>query len=236
MDQHLVACYSLVWLSEDVVTRHSLHTGKKENYMARGFTVWLTGLSGAGKTTIAYRLERKLRALGCGVEVLDGDVVRTHLSKGLGFSREDRDTNILRIAFVSSLLTRHGVAVIAAAISPYAAARRQAREQIGDFVEVFVHCPLEELTRRDVKGLYAKALRGELANFTGVSDPYEEPEHPDVVVDTSHESIDESVEKVLGFLASCEYIDGYTGPAIPAGFSTNGNIAVASSEQGERRA
>jgi adenylyl-sulfate kinase len=174
--------------------------------MAQGFTVWLTGLSGAGKTTIAQRLERVLREQGRGVEVLDGDVVRTHLSKGLGFSREDRDTNILRIAFVCSLLTRHGVAVISAAISPYAEARAQAREQIGDFVEVYVRCPLEELTRRDVKGLYAKALRGEIANFTGVSDPYEAPEHPEVVVDTDRESVEESVARILAHLAARGYI------------------------------
>src|SRR5579863_2847355 len=123
--------------------------------MATGFTVWLTGLSGAGKTTIAQQLVKKLQDRGQGVEVLDGDVVRTHLSKGLGFSREDRDTNILRIAFVASLLTRHGVAVITAAISPYADTRRQAREMIGEgFVEVHVHSSIEELTRRDVKGLY----------------------------------------------------------------------------------
>src|SRR5260221_10137462 len=120
-----------------------------------GFTVWLTGLSGAGKTTIAGRLERELRARGRGVEVLDGDVVRTHLSKGLGFSREDRDTNILRIAFVAALLTRQGVAVISAAISPYEGARRQARELIGSFVEVYGRCSLDELIRRDVKGLYS---------------------------------------------------------------------------------
>jgi adenylyl-sulfate kinase len=179
----------------------------KEESMPRGFTVWMTGLSGAGKTTITQLLERELRARGRAVEVLDGDVVRTHLSKGLGFSREDRDTNILRIAFVCSLLTRHGVAVISAAISPYAAARRQAREQIGDFVEVYVSCPIEELARRDVKGLYAKALRGEIANFTGISDPYEAPENPDVVVHTDRESVEESVAKILTVLEERGYIE-----------------------------
>jgi adenylyl-sulfate kinase len=166
----------------------------------QGFTVWLTGLSGAGKTTIAAHLDRELRARGRGVEVLDGDVVRTHLSKGLGFSKEDRDTNIVRIAFVASLLTRHGVAVITAAISPYEGARRQARELIGHFLEVYVRCDLEELVRRDVKGLYRKALAGELPNFTGVSDPYEEPRHPDLVVDTDRETVDESVAAILAAL------------------------------------
>ena len=175
--------------------------------MARGFTVWMTGLSGAGKTTIAHQLVEKMQARGLGVEVLDGDVVRTHLSKGLGFSREDRDTNILRIAFVASLLTRHGVAVITAAISPYTETRQQAREMIGDgFIEVHVHSSIEELTRRDVKGLYAKALRGEIQNFTGVSDPYEAPEHPEVRVDTEFETVEESVDKIFSYLEEHGYV------------------------------
>ena len=173
--------------------------------MASGVTVWLTGLSGAGKTTIAQRLESELRSRGRAIEILDGDIVRTHLSKGLGFSREDRDTNILRIAFVASLLTRHGVVVVTAAISPYEETRRRARAQIGDFVEVYVRCSIEELTRRDVKGLYEKALRGEIANFTGISDPYEEPVNPDVTVDTEHESVDESVGKILAVLKERGY-------------------------------
>jgi adenylylsulfate kinase len=167
------------------------------NRFHRGFTVWLTGLSGSGKSTIAQRLATKLRERGCAIEVLDGDEVRTHLSKGLGFSREDRDTNIARIAFVAALLTRHGVGVITAAISPYARARRQARERIGAFLEVYVRCPIEELSRRDVKGLYAKALRGEIPHFTGISDPYEPPEEPDVVVDTKEETVEESVSAIL---------------------------------------
>jgi len=172
----------------------------------RGVTIWLTGLSGAGKSTIATQLEQTLRARERGVEVLDGDVVRTHLSKGLGFSREDRDTNILRIAYVCSLLTRNGVVVISAAISPYEGARNQAREWIGDFVEVYVRCPIEELTRRDTKGLYAKALRGEIANFTGISDPYEPPTRPEITVYTDQETISESVEKIVRFLESRLYI------------------------------
>ncbi len=174
--------------------------------MARGCTVGLTGLSGAGKTTIAQRLERELHSAGLGVEILDGDVVRTHLSKGLGFSREDRDTNILRIAFVAGLLSRHGVAVITAAISPFADTRKQAREQIEDFVEVYVSCPLEELSRRDVKGLYAKALRGEIANFTGISDPYEAPLNPDVLVETDSETVEESVTKILNYLGERGFV------------------------------
>ena len=165
-----------------------------------GFTIWLTGLSGAGKSTIAQRLAAELAGRGNRVEILDGDAVRTHLSKGLGFSREDRDENIARIAWVASLLTRHGATVITAAISPYAEARAKARERIGTFVEIYLKCSLAELTRRDVKGLYAKALRGEIGNFTGVSDPYEAPEHPDVVVDTEHETLEESVAKILHHL------------------------------------
>jgi ATP sulfurylase/adenylyl-sulfate kinase len=214
--------------------------------MPQGFTVWLTGLSGAGKSTIAQLLEERLRSAGRNVEVLDGDVVRTHLSKGLGFSREDRDTNILRIAFVASLLTRNGAAVITAAISPYSDTRRHAREQIGDFVEVYVNCSLEELTRRDVKGLYAKALRGEIANFTGVSDPYESPENPEVVVDTEHETVEESVEKILAYLRAQGYIADapvrvadvterveHHEPAVHAGSIPHGGRLVQRTVQGE---
>ena len=168
--------------------------------MQKGFTVWLTGLSGAGKSTIARQLAWELEQRGRRVEVLDGDEVRTHLSKGLGFSREDRDTNIARIAFVASLLIRHGAVVITAAISPYAQAREDARARIGSFVEVFVRCSLDELVRRDVKGLYVRALRGELQHFTGVSDPYEAPSSPEVVVDTDCEPIERSVEKILDAL------------------------------------
>jgi len=172
----------------------------------RGFTVWLTGLSGAGKSTIANLLEQEIRKSTKNVEVLDGDVVRTNLSKGLGFSKEDRDTNIRRIAFVCDLLTRNGVAVISAAISPYRDVRDESLEIIGDYIEVYVKCTLDELVNRDVKGLYAKALRGEIENFTGVSDPYEEPINPDVLVETDKETVEQSVDKILGALQEKGYL------------------------------
>lgn len=166
-----------------------------------GFTLWLTGLSGAGKSTLAGALADRLRADGVAVEVLDGDEVREHLSKGLTFSREDRDINVRRIAFVAKLLSRNGVAVITAAISPYRAAREDARREIGDaFVEVYVNASLDSCIARDTKGLYSKALAGTITSFTGVSDPYEAPTTPDVDVPTDRESIDESVERVLDAL------------------------------------
>lgn len=168
--------------------------------MVQGFTVWLTGLSGAGKSTIAHALEQRLHERQHPAEVLDGDVIRTTLSAGLGFSREDRDRNIARIALLCSLLSKHGVAAISAAISPYAQARDAARQQIANFVEVHVCCPLDVLIARDVKGLYAKALSGEIAHFTGVSDPYEPPERPDVAVHTDRESVDESVQRIVAHL------------------------------------
>jgi adenylyl-sulfate kinase len=172
----------------------------------RGFTIWFTGLSGAGKSTLSEALAPVLRERGHKVEILDGDVVRTNLSKGLGFSKEDRDTNILRIGFVAHLLSRNGVAVITAAISPYREIRDKNRELIGDFVEVFAKCSIEELTRRDVKGLYEKALRGEIQNFTGISDPYEEPLKPEVVVDTERETVEESLQKIVSYLEAQGYI------------------------------
>src|SRR5215210_6824723 len=150
----------------------------------KGFTLWFTGLSGAGKTTLARLIETELQARGHRVEVLDGDVIRTNLSKGLGFSKEDRDTNIRRIGFVCNLLTRNGVVAIAAAISPYRNVRDEVRQQIGSFVEVFVRCPIDVLAERDVKGLYKKALAGEIKEFTGVSDPYEEPLKPEITIET----------------------------------------------------
>ena len=166
----------------------------------KGVTIWFTGLSGAGKSTIAERLLALLRERGVKSELLDGDVVRTNLSKGLGFSKEDRDTNIRRIGFVSHLLTRNGVVSIVSAISPYREVRDEVRTEIGSYIEVHVHASLDELVRRDVKGLYEKALKGEIPNFTGVSDPYEEPLDPDVFLDTESESIDESLAKVVDAL------------------------------------
>jgi adenylylsulfate kinase len=163
----------------------------------QGLTIWMTGLSGAGKSTIAGVLAEELRAQGRRVEILDGDIVRENLSKGLGFSKEDRDINIRRIGFVADLLTRNGVVVIVAAISPYRAVRDEVRAMVGRFLEVHVDCTLDELTRRDVKGLYAKAIAGEITNFTGVSDPYEAPLNPEVRVDSSTETLEESLAKVL---------------------------------------
>ena len=183
----------------------------------RGFVLWFTGLSGAGKSTLSQRLVALFKEKNYKVEVLDGDEVRTNLSKGLGFSKEDRDTNIRRIGFVAHLLARNGVAVITAAISPYRAVRDEVRSQIGDFVEVYVRCSLEELTRRDVKGLYAKALRGEIANFTGVSDPYEEPLDPEVVVDTDGETVEQSVARILAALDARGYLPAADGELAAAG-------------------
>lgn len=174
--------------------------------MEKGFTVWFTGLSGAGKSTLAERLGPALKQRGLKVELLDGDVVRTNLSKGLGFSKEDRDTNIRRIGFVCDLLTRNGVVAISAAISPYRDIRDEVRQTVGSFVEVYVKCPVPVLTQRDVKGLYAKALKGEIKNFTGVSDPYEEPLRPEVVVETDKETIDQSLGKLLGKLENLGYL------------------------------
>ncbi|HEX8144404.1 MAG TPA: adenylyl-sulfate kinase [Pyrinomonadaceae bacterium] len=167
----------------------------------KGFTLWLTGLSGAGKTTLAERVVPELRSRGVGVEVLDGDEVRTNLSKGLGFSKEDRDTNIRRIGYVSRLLARNGVGVVTAAISPYRAVRDEVRRSIeldgAEFIEVYVKCPIEVLAERDVKGLYKKALAGEIKEFTGVSDPYEEPLSPEITVETDFESVETSAGRII---------------------------------------
>ncbi|HKB09911.1 MAG TPA: adenylyl-sulfate kinase [Vicinamibacterales bacterium] len=168
-----------------------------------GLTVWFTGLSGAGKSTLAAALRGELVARGRRVEILDGDEVRTNLSKGLGFSKEDRDTNIRRIGYVARLLSRNGVVAITAAISPYREVRDEVRRvHEAAFVEVFVDCAIDELVRRDRKGLYAKALRGEIANFTGVSDPYEPPVAPEIHVHTDRERVEDSLARILGWLDS----------------------------------
>jgi adenylylsulfate kinase len=176
----------------------------------RGFTLWFTGLSGAGKTTISEVVEKELRERGRRVEVLDGDIVRTNLSRGLGFEREDRNINVLRIGFVANLLARNGVAVIVSAISPYKEARDQVRRRIIDFVEVFVDCPLEVCAERDVKGLYKKAFSGEIEQFTGVSDPYEPPAAPDLVLKTNEEEPEESARKVIEKLEFFGYLQSPT--------------------------
>jgi sulfate adenylyltransferase len=172
----------------------------------RGFTLWFTGLSGAGKSTLAEAVAVDLRARGVKVEILDGDVVRTHLSKGLGFSKEDRDTNIRRIGWVCQVLSRNGVAAIAAAISPYRDIRDEIRANIGDFVEVYVEAPLDVLVERDVKGLYKKAIAGEIKNFTGVSDPYEAPLSAEVVCNSATETVEQSKAKILDALRARGYI------------------------------
>ena len=173
----------------------------------RGFTLWFTGLSGAGKTTISEIVEKDLRRRFGRVEVLDGDIVRTNLSKGLGFSRVDRDTNILRIGFVAELLTRNGVGVIVSAISPFKEARDQVRRNIGeDFLEVYVDAPIEVCAERDVKGLYKKAFAGEIPQFTGVSDPYEPPAAPELHIKTDEETPEESARRVLLRLEAFGYL------------------------------
>jgi adenylyl-sulfate kinase len=172
-----------------------------------GVVVWLTGLSGAGKSTLAESLVPKLQALGRNVELLDGDVVRTHLSKGLGFSREDRDTHVGRVAFVAHLLARNGVVVLVAAISPVRETRDRARSLIGDFLEVHVSTPLEECIKRDVKGLYKRAMAGEIAQFTGISDPYEAPLSPELVVDTTALSLEAAGGRILAKLGELGYLE-----------------------------
>jgi adenylyl-sulfate kinase len=172
----------------------------------KGFTLWFTGLSGSGKSTLAKIVEETLLERGVKVEVLDGDVVRTNLSKGLGFSKEDRDINIRRIGFVCNLLSRNEVVAVAAAISPYKAIRDENRKLIGNFVEVYCECPLDVLAERDVKGLYKKAMAGEIKGFTGVDDPYEAPDNPEVTVNTDKEGIEESANKIIRTLELMNYI------------------------------
>ncbi|MDN4593159.1 adenylyl-sulfate kinase [Polycladomyces subterraneus] len=173
---------------------------------SKGVAVWLTGLSGSGKTTIAKKAETKLIQRGQPVQRLDGDVVRARLTKDLGFSQADRFTQVERVTYVAELLTYHGIIVLASLISPYRELRAYARHHIPSFVEVYVRCPLEECAKRDVKGLYARAFQGEIPHFTGVSDPYEEPENPELILDTQWETVDESVEKLLRYLERQGYI------------------------------
>ncbi len=172
-----------------------------------GFTLWFTGLSGAGKSTIANILEKNFRESGLKIEILDGDIVRTHLSKGLGFSKEDRDTNIRRIGYVASLLSRNGVITITAAISPYRVIRDEVRNMHDNFVEIYAKCPLEIVEKRDVKGLYKKARSGEIPQFTGISDPYEEPLNPELTVETDKEKPEDSANKILTWLKENKYIN-----------------------------
>ena len=174
----------------------------------KGFCLWFTGLSGAGKTTISHLVEKELKARRSRLEILDGDVIRENLSKGLGFSKEDRDINIRRIAFVADLLSRNGVPVITAAISPYRELRREARDLMGErFIEVYIEASVEACAERDVKGLYAKAFAGEIKEFTGVSDPYEAPESPDLRVETESLTPEESAELILGKLAELGLVE-----------------------------
>ena len=181
-------------------------TGEPALLARRGFTLWLTGLPSSGKSTLAELVAKRLRTTGYPVELLDGDEVRLRLSKGLGFSKDDRDENIRRIAYVARLLTRVGAVAITAAISPYRDVREEARKEIGDFVEVYVKCPLDECVRRDVKGLYRKAIDGQIPRFTGISDPYEPPESPEVIVETDREAPEDSAETILRALRRLGYL------------------------------
>jgi adenylylsulfate kinase len=172
----------------------------------KAFTLWFTGLSGAGKSTISYRVYMELKRRSLKAELLDGDIIRINFSQGLGFSKRDRDINIRRIGFVSYLLNKNDIISIVAAISPYREVREQNRLLLGNYIEVFCDCPLETLERRDTKGLYRKARAGEIANFTGISDPYEKPENPEIVLKTGEETEEESFRKVLSYLECHGYI------------------------------
>ena len=177
----------------------------------KGFVLWFTGLSGSGKSTLSRMIEGELRKRDCKVEVLDGDEVRENLSKGLGFSKEDRDTNVRRIGYVAKLLSRNGAICITAAISPYKDVRDQCRAMNRNFVEIYADCSIEELTRRDVKGLYEKALSGEIKNFTGISDPYEAPENAEITINSETQSEEESLKAIMDYLEGQGYI-----PAVAA--------------------
>ncbi len=190
-----------IYAKEDMRTTNAPREGK------RGFTLWMTGLSGSGKTTLAEQLVKIFDERGLDVELLDGDVIRTHLSKGLGFSKEDRDTNILRIGWVAERLSYHGVAVIASAISPYRETRDRVRASMPErFAEVYVKCSVEECARRDAKGLYERAFRGDIENFTGVSDPYEPPLNPEVTVDTEKASEEECLAVIVARLEELGFL------------------------------
>lgn len=172
----------------------------------KGFTLWFTGLPCSGKSAVADRVAEILKEWGLRVERLDGDIVRRSLTRDLGFSREDRNENIRRVTFVAKLLTRNGVAVLTSFISPYREIRAHAREEIGNFLEVYTRCSLDVCIQRDVKGMYNKAIRGEIKEFTGVSDPYEEPENPEILLDTDKETVEESAAKVLSRLKEMGYL------------------------------
>ncbi|MBN1265972.1 MAG: adenylyl-sulfate kinase [Anaerolineales bacterium] len=187
-------------LDKIIGSKHKIGETTENTMEHKGFTLWFTGLSGAGKSTLAEYVVKQLREKNMKVEVLDGDVVRTNLSKGLGFSKEDRDINIYRIGWVCEVLSRNNVVAVAAAISPYREVRDNVRKKIENFVEIYVEVPIEEVISRDVKGLYKKALAGEIKNFTGISDPYEAPENPEVVCNTAEETIEESGQKILAYL------------------------------------
>jgi adenylyl-sulfate kinase len=174
--------------------------------MSQAYTLWFTGLSGSGKSTLSEKVAAELKRRGLNVEILDGDEVRTNLSKGLGFSKEDRDINIKRIGYVCKLLTRNGVWAISAAISPYKEIRDYNRNEIKNFIEIYVECSIPKLAERDVKGLYTKALAGEIKNFTGVSDPYEAPDNPEIKVSSEKQTVEESFNQIIGYLESKNYI------------------------------
>lgn len=177
-----------------------------EKLITPGFTCWLTGLSGAGKSTIATMLLSNLNTVGIACEVLDGDVIRKHLSSDLGFSAKDRETNVLRVAYICSLLNKHGINTIVALISPCSDTRNKVRNLLKSFIEIYVNCPLDECIKRDTKGLYQKALAGEILEFTGISSPYTPPEHPEIILRTGEEDVSESVQKILKYLSSNKLI------------------------------
>jgi adenylyl-sulfate kinase len=197
------------WFYSQISVLGSRYLNKKQGgeIMQEGFTVWFTGWSGSGKTTLAKALENELKKRGIrNVQRLDGDIVRKDLTRDLGFTKEDRDENIRRVTFVADLLSNNGVATLVSFISPYIEARDNARKRCRNFVEVYVKCSKEELIKRDVKGLYKKALAGEIENFTGISDPYEEPPNPEVVVETDKKNIEECLEKIISVLEEREFI------------------------------